>query len=211
MSIPKDVKAGETLILTTTQDTGDLYGVIKGTTEVLITSEAMRKKIFASFIEKHDKGTREKWSSLQFDDSSWKTTQMPQLMEKLKSVDGFLWLRKSIKIPKSLANKKLSLNLGKIDDYDDTYWNGIRVGGIPYKTANAWRTERTYTIPAELVREGEVHIAIRIWDTGGAGGTVADSKNFCIKPIDFEAEPISLAGEWKYAVGGIIDSSVKIP
>ncbi|MGE4633372.1 MAG: glycoside hydrolase N-terminal domain-containing protein [Planctomycetota bacterium] len=87
--------------------------------------------------------------------------------------DGFAWLRAYVVLPSMWAGQELILHAGRIDDADETYFNGRKVGGVgqlPPAPKSAWNVDRIYTIPAELVREGANLICIRIYDTGGAGG-----------------------------------------
>lgn len=57
------------------------------------------------------------------------------------------------------------MNVGVIDDNDFTYFNGVQVGHT-----EGWMTPRSYKIPKELVKSGKAVIAVRVMDTGGAGG-----------------------------------------
>jgi hypothetical protein len=86
------------------------------------------------------------------------------------NAEGEAVLRKTIEVPAALQGQDLKLSLGAIDDYDDTYFNGVRVGGYGRETPESYKIEREYTIPASLVKPGKNVIAIRVWDTYGGGG-----------------------------------------
>ena len=62
--------------------------------------------------------------------------------------------------------KRLFIDLGKIDDSDNSYVNGTKVGGL----TNQWSEPRHYNIPAGVLKAGKNTIAIRVEDTGGGGG-----------------------------------------
>ena len=84
--------------------------------------------------------------------------------------DGEMVFRKTIDIPQNMLGKDLMLNLGAIDDFDNTFFNGVPVGFTDERTPENWSFVRTYTVPATLVKPGKNIIAIRIWDWYGGGG-----------------------------------------
>jgi hypothetical protein len=48
-----------------------------------------------------------------------------------------------------LQGQDLKLSLGSIDDYDDTYFNGVRVGGYGQGLRTGLRDSRT-SLPAKV-------------------------------------------------------------
>lgn len=79
--------------------------------------------------------------------------------------DGVAWYVGEIVLgPADLAGPA-RLCLGTLDDNDETYVNGVRVGAT-----SGWTAPRTYEIPAPVLRAGVNRIAIRVTDAGGAGG-----------------------------------------
>jgi hypothetical protein len=86
-------------------------------------------------------------------------------------------------VPSALLGQDLTLSLGTLDDFDDTYFNGVRVGGIGKENAAAWSVKREYSIPAGLVKPGRNVIAVRVWDRYGGGGfTSSDAALLMLKP-----------------------------
>jgi hypothetical protein len=82
----------------------------------------------------------------------------------------------------SIAGQDLKLSLGAIDDYDETYFNGVRVGGYGRETPQSYAVQREYTIPANLIKPGKNVIAVRVWDVYGGGGlTSSDAKILQLK------------------------------
>ncbi len=135
-----------------------------------------------------------------YDDGQWKTMSLPGIWENYGlDIDGVVWFRKSIDIPAAWKGKELELSLGPIDDFDTTYFNGTRIGGIGRENHNAWRTPRRYRIPGELVNAGKTVIAVRVFDRVGSGGFSGDSEDIYIQPVDGGNNRISLQGEWKYS------------
>ncbi|HSE20434.1 MAG TPA: sialate O-acetylesterase [Pyrinomonadaceae bacterium] len=130
--------------------------------------------------------------------SDWPSMNLPQFIETAGlKIDGAVWFRKEIELPQAWAGKTLELNLAAIDDYDTTYFNGKRVGGIGAETPNSYSVPRQYQIPGELVKAGRNVIAVRIFDSAGEGGF--GTGKMTIGPAN-GAQPIALAGPWMYKV-----------
>ena len=62
------------------------------------------------------------WSAASFDDSNWKTIELPRHFDRINFIlhDGALWFRREFDLPDSLAGQRLLLSLGTIDGLDDT-------------------------------------------------------------------------------------------
>lgn len=120
------------------------------------------------------------WKLPEFDDSKWKTLQVPMSWENqgYYNYDGNAWYRKSFRIPANMKAQKLYLVLGKVDDYDKVFFNGEWIGEVsPSKEKSLFKashgeydTHRMYEIPAKLIREGSNVIAVKVYDIGGRGG-----------------------------------------
>jgi len=128
----------------------------------------------------------------------WQEMNLPQFFETAGlQIDGAVWFRKVIEVPQSWVGKNLELNLTAIDDFDVTYFNGQRVGGIGSETPNSYTVPRHYSVTGKLVHEGKNVIAVRVFDSAGEGGFAGAGK-MSVGPEG--AEPISLSGPWKYKV-----------
>ncbi|MBX2851709.1 MAG: hypothetical protein KTR15_08195 [Phycisphaeraceae bacterium] len=134
-----------------------------------------------------------------FDDSKWKAMELPQQWEKagLPNKDGVVWFRKTVDVPQGWAGQQLKLSLGPIDDGDTTYVNAAKVGEMVAYAGN-WNKPRNYTVPAKLVKEGRLTIAVRVIDLAGDGGIWGKPDELTLSRADAQGEPLSLAGEWKY-------------
>ena len=107
------------------------------------------------------------WKDADLDDGDWDTIPVPGLWEAAGyKMDGVAWYRTSFELSAAEAAKGVTLVLGMIDDSDDTWVNGTRVGGL----TNRWDTPREYRVGPEALRSGTNHIAVRVTDTGGGGG-----------------------------------------
>ncbi len=87
----------------------------------------------------------------------------------LPSGRGFIWLQKTFEIPEELSNQELGIYLGRISLADETFVNGSLVGGegsFPPHEFSAWNTARFYTVPAELLGDGENYLSVKIWVDG---------------------------------------------
>ncbi len=129
-----------------------------------------------------------------YDDKAWKPMALPQSLERAGlNIDGVVWFRKTVDVSAGVAARQAELSLGPIDDSDETWVNGSKVGA----THNQYRTPRVYDIPSKLLRPGKNVIAIRMEDTGNRGGVYGKEEDLYLK---VGTRKIPLAGEWKYEI-----------
>ncbi len=138
-----------------------------------------------------DEGNIAQYTSPSFDDTAWDDIFLPSLGSADGTVNSVWWARRVVDIPESWAGRELTLSLGKVDDNDVTYFNGIPVGNTVGSTLT-----RVYQIPAECVKAGRAVVAIRIHDTGGLSGVDCAVNLFCLSLPDTD-EKLSLVGTWK--------------
>ena len=108
-----------------------------------------------------------------FNDEAWKTIKVDTFWEKqgYDKYDGIAWYRVRVVLPSSLKEKNqllqaVQVSLGRIDDADETYFNGKKIGGV-----TGWDIDRSYSIPFSIIQwDKENVIAVRVDDTGGNGG-----------------------------------------
>ncbi len=143
------------------------------------------------------------WSSAAADDSQWDTAVLPGVWDATPAgaFDGVVWYRRTFDVPHGSGGAKATLRLGPIDDMDTTWINGTRIGGM--ETAGTWYIPREYDVPPGILRDGTNTIAVRVIDTGGAGGFAGgpESMSLSIHQQDPAAtgagSRISLAGSWR--------------
>jgi sialate O-acetylesterase len=163
--------------------------------------EVVRKRLADLHVVLPNGKEAEAWKDASFQDSSWPQMKVPQGWENvLGDLDGTIWFRTSVLISVEDAGKAASINLSTIDDSDETFINGIRVGGT-----DAWNAVRSYTIPASVLKEGNNTIAIKVVDTGGGGGMYGEAKD--MRLVTASGKSISLAGEWRYQVETLFTSA----
>jgi sialate O-acetylesterase len=146
------------------------------------------------------------WAAADLDTSAWKTMALPAVWEQagLPGFDGVVWFRREFEAPPEWAGKALTLHLGPIDDMDATFVNGTAVGAL-----SNWQAPRDYAVPAGVVKAGRNLIAVRVLDTGGAGG-------FCGKPDDLRIElpggaALPLQGPWPYRESVALAQTQPVP
>ena len=129
-----------------------------------------------------------------FDDGNWKSMDLPQNIEQAGlDMDGVVWFRKVVEIPARATGKKASLSLGPIDDSDETWVNGVKIG----ETKKQYAKARTYDIAPSLLKAGNNVIAIRMEDTGGGGGINGKAEQMFLQ---LGNEKIPMSGAWKYDI-----------
>ena len=145
------------------------------------------------------------WKETELDDSSWPSLQAPQYWEEqgLEGFDGIVWYRRAVYLTKEQAGSEAVLQPGRIDDCDETYLNGARLGG-----ECSWDKIRLYAVPRNLLKPGKNIVAIRVTDTGGGGGLHGDAE---ILKLQLGAASVSLAGEWKARVESFPDRKLPAP
>jgi len=121
-------------------------------------------------------GDHPAYADMYLDESTWRPIAVgrPWEDEGHPRLDGFAWYRVHFRAPAQAPRGDLRLALGKVDDCDETFLNGTRIGAtgmMPPDYHPAWQDFRRYPVPPELVRwGGENVLAVRVYDGGGAGG-----------------------------------------
>jgi hypothetical protein len=83
-----------------------------------------------------------------FDDSKWQKVTLPADWEthsNYKEDNVYGWYRREIEVPSKWKGKDLILDLGCIDDVDETYFNGELIGStgkFPPIYMSEWNTQR---------------------------------------------------------------------
>lgn len=76
-----------------------------------------------------------------------------------KPFHGAIWLRREFDMPKT--DKSLWIDVGNVDGFEALYWNGKLIKENSYENALSGR--RTYSIPANEVKEGRNVMAMRLY------------------------------------------------
>jgi len=119
-------------------------------------------------------GDDPRYAKASLDESTWKSIRVPAQweMEGYPGYDGFAWYRCSFGMDPRDVRRDWYILLGKIDDADETFINGVRIGStghFPPVPVSAWDNQRAYRIPRRILRENNV-LAVRVYDMGLSGG-----------------------------------------
>lgn len=173
----------------------DQFGTDRNRMEQMYEEE---RADWISLFSKEDKGMKEGipcWVSSTYSDADWKSMTLPGFWEGkgLEDFNGVVWFRRTLQIPEKWSGKSLTLRLGMIDDEDITYFNGVEIA-----RGSGFMTPRTYVVPAELVKEGQAVLTIRVSDFGGEGGIHGKADELY---VEADGNRIDLTGDWKYCIG----------
>ena len=168
--------------------------------QLLAKTESERERTFQEAVDalmrrarEEDAGLREGWEKLDAEAAlgeGWREMSLPDPVQVLwPGVNGVYWFRKVVDIPAAWAGSDLTLSLGPIDDFDETFWNGVPVG-----SGSVWNLPRVYKIPGDAVRPGKAVITIRNTDDHGNGGLYGAAADLWLEGPD--GQRISLADKW---------------
>lgn len=149
-------------------------------------------------------GDDQRWAQPGFDDHNWSHVYVPGYWEEegYRGYNGYAWYRRTFKFTED-PNQLTYLVIGQVDDSDEVYVNGRKVGGtgaFPPNYTSAWNIDRAYAIPPGTLQQGRSNvIAVRVYDGGSGGGIVGDSVG--IYSEDLPLPEINLAGPWKFQAG----------
>lgn len=142
---------------------------------------------------KKDVGAENNWYLASTKTNDWSSTELPNSWDAIKMLageSGVCWFKKEVDLTESQAENNITLNLGVIDDKDETYINGQKVGEI-----DDWYTPRVYEIKKGILKAGVNTVIIRATNVSGGGGFVSPANMLYLKVGE---EKISLAGQWLY-------------
>ncbi len=155
-------------------------GIVSGDIGIYINPSEINPDINLIGEWKFTPGDDLNWKEKEFNDSNWVKIIVPGYWENqgFREYDGFAWYRKEFVLPSKLENKKLVLLLGKIDDLDEVYLNGILIGStgvitkdtIEIQFSNEYLNLRGYYIPDNITQKGSNTIAARVYDGFRDGG-----------------------------------------
>lgn len=171
------------------------------------TKEEQIRKILGGEIPTEDKGMQNGkpvWSAPELNDDDWKTIKTPGTWEEQGyiDIDGVAWYRKELDLTEEQTQANITLHLGKIDDTDITFVNGIEVG----KT-DQYDKERVYTIDKKYIKPGKNMIVVRVNDTGGGGGLYGAPED---EYVVIGKEKIDISGDWKFKISKAVMQAVNL-
>lgn len=157
----------------------------------LFLKENRVKKQEYELALKNDPGIRERWYQPSHNILSWQKMQIPQIWEReLEGVDGIVWFRTTVRLLEEDLTAHAFLQLGPIDDADEVWINGVKIG-----ETQGYATNRLYKIPSEVLKIGENSLVVKVTDYSGGGGIYGNSDSLYLKT---SLNKYLLAGEWLY-------------
>ncbi len=157
--------------------------------DISANTERSNKK--SDIIKNSFKGLEQGVHKINYNSNDWPVVIVPNWDEKL---EGIVWMRKIIELPKEYKNKELRFDLGRISYNATVYFNEVKLG----TTTSPNFTE--YTVPANLVKSGKNVIAVRLlhfWAIPNFEGPEERMKLYAPNGAVLE----DLAGPWKYQTG----------
>jgi sialate O-acetylesterase len=151
-------------------------------------------------------GEREEWTSTNYDDSEWESIKVPAPWEEqgFYGYNGFATYRNTFVLSEDLRDRTLYLILGYVDDVDETFINGKKVGStgsMPPSYVTAYNAKRKYYLPKEYLNFGGKNtITVKVYDSYQAGGIVSGSVGIYASENDMDLD-INLLGTWKFRTG----------
>ena len=144
------------------------------------------------------------WIDPSFNDGEWRQMNLPNLWEgqELNEFDGVVWFRKEFELSASDLSGEGMLNLAMIDDNDDTYVNGKKVG-----STHQYNEPRKYKVEKDILKEGKNIVVVRVDDTGGGGGIYGDPSTM---NLQVGSRTIPLAGHWRYRIESVSKGSQSV-
>jgi hypothetical protein len=182
--LPNDIInfTGRNIITVVVYDTYQQGGIVSGNVGLYAGKMVMNIALDLQGTWKYKTGDDLERSKAKYDDSDWDEIFVPAKWEDqhYRDYDGFGWYRKTFTLKPGQISEKMVLLLGKIDDLDQVFINGVLVGstgtfptkrGMGISTGDEWKASRGYFIPEGILKEGQTNtIAVRVYDSGGGGG-----------------------------------------
>ncbi|MGZ2411104.1 sialate O-acetylesterase [Sphingomonas sp. F9_3S_D5_B_2] len=114
--------------------------------------------------------------------------------------DGAVWARRQVTLSAAEAAQPATLSLGVIDDVDETFVNGVAVGG-----SSDPMSPRNYKIGPGVLHAGSNTIVSYVRDLWGPGGMMGPASALQIAFADGHAQPLDTG--WKYVrIDGAVGS-----
>ncbi len=110
-------------------------------------------------------------------DAEWERLMVPGPWEHqgFPKYDGFAWYKRTFTLPADYKTEELILLLGRIDDFDKVYLNGVVIGSTndhqPLGRSYSYQQNRAYAIPSMVLNKKGINtIEVLVEDIGNIGG-----------------------------------------
>lgn len=133
------------------------------------------------------KGDAAAWKPAPAELTPWESWGVPELA----SYNGMVWYRARAKLTAAQARLPATLSLGVVDEIDMTWVNGRGVG------SGGCCPERSYEIPAGVLKAGENLVVVNALDTWQNGGMFGPAEKRAILFSDGTRVPLA---NWEYQI-----------
>ncbi len=139
------------------------------------------------------------WYATDFNSKNWRNINIPGYWEDqgIRDLNGIVWYRKTITVPKTMTGIPSKIFLGRIVDADELYINGEKVANTTYQYP-----QRRYHLAETVLKPGKNTIAIRVINYSGKGGFVPDKPYY----LTTKQDTLDLKGYWNYKVGAVFEN-----
>ena len=151
-------------------------------------------------------GERENWLAPNYNDDSWESIKVPSPWEEqgFYGYNGYGTYRKEFTVPSDMKGKSLYLQLGYVDDVDETFINGKKIGStgtFPPNYQSAYNANRLYSIPEDYINYGGKNvIVVVVYDSYQVGGIVSGDVGLYTDRFAMSLDR-NLQGPWKFRIG----------
>jgi hypothetical protein len=151
-------------------------------------------------------GVNEEWISPKYNDSEWETVKVPSPWEDqgFNGYNGYAFYRKKFTISSVYKGRMVYLNMGYIDDVDEVYLNGHKIGStgsFPPAYNTAYNAERIYYIPEDYISfDAPNLIAVKVYDSYNEGGIVSGEIGLYGGKTSINLD-VNLQSVWKFQPG----------
>ena len=132
-------------------------------------------------LDPENKGLKEGWHKGNNGSGTWMTGQTADAREVRlgipwehflgKAYDGVGWYRLEVEVPFLIRkSRRAYLNVGAIDDLDEAYINGVKIGSTGEDTPEYWMAPRMYSFDTSILKKGKNWIVFRVTDLREGGG-----------------------------------------
>lgn len=143
------------------------------------------------------------WADPNVETTDWDWLKVPGRWENnYPDYNGYAWYRRTFNLNMVPQRANVVLFLGYIDDVDEVFINGKKVGqsgSFFPEFVTAFNVERRYVVPLSLLKKTGNVIAVRVYDEYRDGGIVRAGNFGLYYDRELDLLSIDLSGTWKFS------------
>jgi sialate O-acetylesterase len=162
--------------------------------EQLTIERDRRQNEWNDSLKNTEPGTLNKWYLPQTNDADWTNLNVPITWEHAGfKGDGVGWFRKEFDLTQEEAANTIIFHLGLIDNADETFLNGEKIG-----ECNVYNVQRIYPAIATTLKKGKNVLAVKVYNYGWDAGFIGQAADMFYQS---KSTKKTLAGIWKFKPG----------